>query len=231
VSERVLIVNADDFGLSRGVNAGIIDAHRNGIVTSTSLMVRCSAAAEAVELARDYPKLSIGLHLDLGEWVYRDRRWQASYQVIDTSDRSAVETEIATQMAQFHQLMGRTPTHLDSHQHVHRSEPVRSALLAWATKLAVPVRHESPRIHYCGDFYGQTGKGEPMPELVSSAALQRLIRELPEGTTELGCHPGYGDDIDSTYRTERRLEVVALCDPIVRAAIDVADIRLSSFSG
>jgi chitin disaccharide deacetylase len=231
VSERVLIVNADDFGLSRGVNAGIIDAHRNGIVTSASLMVRCPAAAEAVELARAYPNLGIGLHIDLGEWVYRDGQWQAAYRVVDTSDRSAVETEIASQMEQFHRLMGRSPTHLDSHQHVHRHEPARSVVLAWATKLAIPIRHESPRIRYCGNFYGQSGKGEPMPELISPATLQRLVREISDGVTELGCHPGYGDDLDSTYRTERELEVVALCDVGVRAAIEKAGIRLSSFPG
>src|SRR5436190_3388019 len=68
----ILIVNADDFGMTPGVNRGIISAHESGIVTSTSLMVRGAAAAEAVELAREHPQLSVGLHVDLCEWVYRD---------------------------------------------------------------------------------------------------------------------------------------------------------------
>ena len=64
---RVLIVNADDFGQSPSVNRGIVQAHRTGIVTSASLMVRQKATAEAIELSRACPALSLGLHLDLGE--------------------------------------------------------------------------------------------------------------------------------------------------------------------
>ena len=59
---RRLIVNADDFGLAAGVNEGIIEAHVNGVLTSTSLMVERSEAADAVRLARAHPALSIGLH-------------------------------------------------------------------------------------------------------------------------------------------------------------------------
>jgi hypothetical protein len=61
-----LIVNADDFGLSGGVNAGIMAAHEHGIVTSASLMVRWPAA----RYAAGHPRMSLGLHLDLGEWAF-----------------------------------------------------------------------------------------------------------------------------------------------------------------
>lgn len=64
-SRRRLIVSADDFGMSAGVNAGIIRAHRDGILTEASLMVNGQACAEAVELARANPRLSVGLHLTL----------------------------------------------------------------------------------------------------------------------------------------------------------------------
>src|SRR5260221_8043673 len=70
-----LIVNADDFGLSAGVNAGIAETHRRGIVTSASLMVRPRAAGAAVELSRGLPGFSVGLHFDLGEWGYRNGKW------------------------------------------------------------------------------------------------------------------------------------------------------------
>jgi predicted glycoside hydrolase/deacetylase ChbG (UPF0249 family) len=62
---RILIVNADDFGLSGGVNRGVARAHDEGIVTSTSAMVRRDAIDEAAQLARERPKLSVGLHVDL----------------------------------------------------------------------------------------------------------------------------------------------------------------------
>lgn len=65
MTARRLIVAADDFGLSPGVNAGILRAHREGILTETSLMVRGAAVTEAVAMARDTPTLGVGLHLAL----------------------------------------------------------------------------------------------------------------------------------------------------------------------
>ena len=68
MSTRYLIVNADDFGQSRGINRGITEAHEQGIVTSASLMVRWPAAPEAAAYARSHGSLSLGLHFDFGEW-------------------------------------------------------------------------------------------------------------------------------------------------------------------
>jgi predicted glycoside hydrolase/deacetylase ChbG (UPF0249 family) len=79
MAKKILIVNADDFGLSAGVNAGIIRAHEHGIVTSASLMVRWPAAAAAAALTRSHPRLSVGLHVDLGEWIYENDRWRQVY--------------------------------------------------------------------------------------------------------------------------------------------------------
>ena len=64
---RYLIVNGDDFGMSPPVSRGIIEAHRRGILTSTSLMVNRPAAEEAAALAREAPRLGVGLHLELEE--------------------------------------------------------------------------------------------------------------------------------------------------------------------
>ena len=121
-SDRVLIVNADDFGRSPGVNAGIVRAHEEGIVTSATLMVRWPDAAAAAAYGRD-GDLAVGLHLDLGEWAYRDGEWRELYVVVDDRDAAAVEAEVAAQLDRFEELMGRPPTHLDSHQHVHREGP------------------------------------------------------------------------------------------------------------
>ena len=84
--ERTLVVNADDFGRSAAINRGVMRAHERGIVTSATLMVRWPAAAPAAELARA-SELSVGLHLDLGEWEYRDGEWRAVYRGAGGRDR------------------------------------------------------------------------------------------------------------------------------------------------
>jgi predicted glycoside hydrolase/deacetylase ChbG (UPF0249 family) len=224
-----LIVNADDFGRSDAVNRGVIAGHARGVVTSASLMVRWPAAAAAVAAAREFPGLSLGLHLDLGEWVYRGGEWVAAYEVVPVGDPAAVAAEAARQLDAFRRLTGRDPTHLDSHQHVHRREPARSALSALAGALAVPLRHFDPHVRYCGDFYGQTGTGEPLPGAVGVDALLAVVAALPPGVTELACHPADGVDFDTTYGRERVEELAALCDPRVRSALAERGVRLVSF--
>ena len=226
---RHLIVNADDFGQSPSVNRGVIEAHERGIVTSASLMVRWPAAVEAATYARARPQLSVGLHVDLGEWTFRDGAWAARYEVVPLGDAARVSEELDRQLAAFRGLLGRDPTHLDSHQHVHRDQPAREALLDRARRLGIPVRHDSPAVRYSGQFYGQTGEGEPLPEAISLDALSALLRSLRPGVTELGCHPASGDDLDSTYRAERPRELAVLCDPRLKALIASEGIALCSF--
>lgn len=227
--KRYLIVNADDFGQSSGVNQGIITAHEQGIVTSASLMVRWPTAVEAAAYGQAHPELSLGLHLDLGEWAYRNGSWVSLYEVVDLGDPGAVASEIAGQLAQFCHLVGQAPTHIDSHQHVHRAKPVRSMVIELARQLNVPLRHFSATVRYCGNFYGQMGTGEPLPAATSVAGLCKILRTLPPGVSELGCHPGLADDMDSMYRAERSVEVRTLCDPRIRAALTTENIQLDSF--
>jgi chitin disaccharide deacetylase len=226
---RYVIVNADDLGQSDGVNRGVIEAHERGIVTSASLMVHWPSAVDAAAYGRSHPSLSLGLHVDLGEWAYRDDTWVPIYEVVAPTDAAAMATELSRQLDRFRHLVGRDPTHLDSHQHVHRSEPTRSVVIELARALGVPARHHAPEVRYCGEFYGQSGKGVPLEGALTVEALIRLLVSLPHGLTELGCHPGYADDLDSMYRVERRAEVRALCDPRVRAALTRAGIALRSF--
>ena len=227
--DRCLIVNADDFGLSEGTNRGIIKSHERGIVTSTSLMVRQPAAASAAAYGKANPALAIGLHLDLGEWEWRDGAWFQVYQVIATEDADAVSAEIGRQMDLFHDLLGRAPTHLDSHQHVHQHEPVRALAGALARRLCIPLRAVSGNIAFCGHFYGHGRKSSPFPDGISTANLLSLLRKLPAGTTELSCHPGLDESLASCYRLERVAEVLALCDRHVLAAVESEGIRLISF--
>jgi predicted glycoside hydrolase/deacetylase ChbG (UPF0249 family) len=228
-SKRQLIVNADDFGLSPGVNAGIIESHERGIVTATSLMVRWPAAEAAAAYARTQPTLDVGIHIDLSEWICRDGKWEPLYEVVSLDDASAVAREIDRQFAEFERLMGHAPSHIDSHQHAHRNEPVRSIVGAIAERLNVPLRHFTPGIEYSGGFYGQDDEGNTYPDLISVPTLLETLGRLQPGITELGCHPARGRDIVSMYLLEREDETVTLCDPRIRQEIESLGIHLCSF--
>jgi chitin disaccharide deacetylase len=226
---RRVIINADDLGQSSGVNRGIIQAHEHGVVTSASLMVRWPAANAAAAYARSHKQLGVGLHLDLGEWIYRNGEWSRLYQVVDEADACAVAAEFSRQMEAFYDLVGRAPTHIDSHQHAHRKEPVRSTVLAAAGALNIPVREISAR--HCGSFYGHDEFGVSHPEWVSADHLIGVLRGVEPGLIEISCHPSAVDDLNTLYRGERLVELATLCDPRVRAAIGELGIELLSFSG
>jgi chitin disaccharide deacetylase len=226
---RHLIVNADDFGLGVGVNRGIIESYEQGIVTSSSLMVHAPAAEAAAAYARSHPDLSLGIHITLCEFSCRNGEWSLVYQVVELADREAVAREVRRQLARFCRLVGRTPTHLDTHQHVHRSEPIRSVLLESARALKVPLRHFQPGLNYCGGFYGRTPMGEPLPEAISVAGLMKTIGALPVGWTELVCHPGLGNDEGGDYSAERAQEAAVLRDPSIRRFLEAEDVGLVSF--
>jgi chitin disaccharide deacetylase len=230
-AKRVLIVNADDFGQDPGINAGVIEAHELGIVTSTSLMVCWPAAGEAADYARAQPALSVGLHLDLGQWTFAEGEWMADYERVPPASEPEVEREIRRQLELFQGLMRSDPTHIDSHQHVHLREPAASAARRLAEELDVVLRDRSALVRHCGGFYGQTGIGEPYPQGISVEQLVELIDTLPEGITELICHPGRGLGAEFVYGRERERELTTLCDPRVRAAIVRGRVQLSSFGG
>ena len=226
---RYLIVNADDFGQSAGVNRGIIEAHEGGIVSSASLMVRWPAARQAAIYASHHASLSLGLHFDCGEWRYRNESWSKVYEVVPEDDWKAVKQEAWRQLAEFRRLTGANPTHVDSHQHIHRRSALESIFLDMAGDLNVPLRSYAPNIRYYGSFYGQDKTGTSLPELIRVDALIRTLEQLPPGFTELGCHPGYAHGLDSMYRRERAIEVDTLCDPEVRRALDRNGIELRTF--
>ena len=226
---RYLIVNADDFGLSESVNQGILAAHDEGIVTSASLMVERPAAHEAADLARERPRLGLGLHVEVG-------RWRASWLPKRGSARSAAVVkrraaeDLQRQLERFRLLVGRDPSHLDSHQHRHLAELVRASFEEVAAELGIPLRRIDPRVQFRGEFYGHDGRGQPDHDAITADALIRLIENVGDGVTELCCHPGYVDGLRDWYRTERAQEVQALCDPRVRHAVEREDLRLCTFT-
>jgi predicted glycoside hydrolase/deacetylase ChbG (UPF0249 family) len=227
-SSTSLIVNADDLGYSRGVNRGIFEAHERGIVTSASLMVDQPAAEEAAAYARARGELSVGLHAQLQRW----RPPRLSWRSLRESERRLQDlaaTDLRRQLERFRALMGSDPTHLDSHQHRHRQEALRPVFIELAAELGVPLRQFDSRVRFCGDFYGQIEGGRPNPSAIAPEALVELLEHLPAGVTELCSHPGYGEDLKTSYRLERALEVETLCDPSVREAIHRFGIKLISF--
>jgi chitin disaccharide deacetylase len=218
---RILIVNADDLGASTEVNRGIVEACREGIVTSASLMVDMPGAEPFAALDVAPTRLSVGLHATLttedGELKVR---------------RSDCRRELERQVERFRALLGREPTHLDSHHNVHLEYASLGAVFEeLAAELGVPLRARSAARYYA-DFYGQWDDGESHPELVSVESLCEILeREVGRGVTELGCHPGYpGAGFQSSYLLEREAEVRTLCDPRVRQRLDELSIELVGFA-
>lgn len=206
-----LIVNADDFGASHGINLGVVEAHRKGVLTSASMMVDGATSEEAARLGGRTAGLSVGLHVVLGA----------------TAD--SPEAEVERQLERFVELTGRLPTHIDAHHNVHRDERVLPSFLAVAERCNLPLRGHCD-VHHIASFYGQWD-GETHLEGVGPGALARIVAtELEDGFNELCCHPGYVDgELDSSYTVERQAELETLCDPAVAALLSERDIRLATF--
>ena len=216
---KYLIVNADDFGASRGINRGILEAHQRGILTSTSLMVNRPGSDEAAALSRTAPQLSVGLHVDLGErGATPSGDWPGWCR-----------GQLAEQLGRFQELMGRAPTHLDSHHNVHRDPQALPEFLALASQQGLPLREHS-HVRYYSKFYGQWG-GQTHLEQISVESLTRMLEtEIEEGITELSCHPGYLDASHTgSYSVEREAELRTLCDPAVRGLLAAHSIQLVSY--
>jgi chitin disaccharide deacetylase len=217
-----LIVNADDFGASTGTNRGIVECHTDGVLTSTSMMVTGAAVEEAVQLSREHPELAVGLHWDV---IGEDER------EFELADHDAVRRELDAQLERFHELMGRPPTHVDSHRHMHLDEDVREVFRELVAPLGVPLRGDG-RVRFVGAFYAQWEWGVTDLEHVSVTALERILREeVGAGWTEVSCHPGYvTPDYTPMYRSEREAELRTLTDQRVRATIAELDLRLESYA-
>jgi len=217
---KYLVVNGDDFGSCAGVNRGIVEAHRRGIVTSASLMVGMPGSEEAAHLARGCPALSVGLHVQFDG----GRR-----ESVDLADTAACRDSLNAQLTLFMELMGGSPTHLDSHHHVHTRPGLLPLFREVAERLGIPLR-DCSGVRYCSSFYGQWA-GEHHPEQVGVPRLiQILANDVGDGVTELGCHPGCADPaLVSSYGLERELELSTLCDDRVRGFLDACGIALISF--
>ncbi|MXQ54670.1 chitin disaccharide deacetylase [Shimazuella alba] len=217
-----LLVNADDFGFSRGVNHGIIDAHRFGIVNSTTMMVHTPATEHAVELAKQYPQLRVGIHLTLtfGKPVNQDVpslvdengffRVDKNYEKNSDVLLEDVRKEWEDQIQKFFSF-GIRPAHMDSHHHIHAWPFLEPVVKELAQKYNLPVRNafrrnveEIPLLSdvFLDGFYGEN---------VSSHFFANLHQEVEDNVTlEVMCHPAYIDTFlkdNSTYCTKRLQEL------------------------
>jgi chitin disaccharide deacetylase len=218
---KYLIVNGDDFGASHGINRGIIKAHRQGILTSTSLLVTLPWSEEAAHLACVVPDLSVGLHVHFQSGEREP--------ILSRSDADSWRVELHHQCRRFEELMGRPPTHLDSHHNVHRDPRLLPHFLGVARQYGVPLREHSS-VRYLSKFYGQWGGQTHLEQISVDSLLHLLQTDIQEGVTELCCHPGYIDpDFLSTYSTERETELRTLCAPSIRTALVEQHIHLITF--
>ena len=246
-----LIVNADDYGRTAGICAGTLAAHRGGIVTSATAMVLEEAAAEGIRRARaEAPALDLGLHVVLtgggrpasapetvASLAPGGRFARNADALPPRLDRGEVLREIEAQIALFEKLAGRAPSHLDSHHHSALHPDVEPAFSEAARRRSLPVRASNPdardRLRRAGlrtpdafldGFYGAGATAEN---------LRALLEALPDGTSELMCHPGYSDAElarGSTYAAERSRETEILGAPELRALLGRLGIELVPFS-
>src|SRR5688500_14863889 len=248
-----LIVNADDFGYTERVSAGILRAHRDGIVTATTFMANAPHTDGAAKLARATPSLDVGVHLVVSfgrpladvahvrSLVGADEKFFRPKELMSRDiDREEALTEYRAQYERARELLRRDPTHLDTHHWVHDHPALEWAIgeLAHQTGAAARIHSDEQRDrlrargvrtpdHFAREFQYQGKVGvEHLLDL-----LERLAER--DDITELMCHPGEADDDlakRSGYARERPTELATLTDPRVRAAVTGLGITLATYA-
>ncbi len=197
-----LIVNADDFGLTEGTNYGIIDGHINGLVNSTTMMMNMPGTEHAVRLAKEYNLLGVGVHLVLtaGEPLLKDvpslvgengSFHKQSVVREGNINPEEVEREWTAQIEKFLSY-GLTPTHLDSHHHVHGLPILHDVLERLAAKYNVPIRRckEDRAVHPFSDVFYSDFYADGVTEDYFVKLKERVQGEQ---TVEIMVHPAYID--------------------------------------
>ncbi|PLT28472.1 chitin disaccharide deacetylase [Peribacillus deserti] len=230
-----LIVNADDFGYTRGVTYGILESFRQGIVTSTTMICTTPWMDHAVEIAKAHPNLGVGVHLvltcgkplrtDVPSLVREDGTFHRQSDFIHYVKEDEVEREWEAQIQRFISS-GLKPTHFDSHHNVHGRELILPIALKLARKYNVPLRKSDAENNPANDkkygsvrhtnflyrdFYGDGSTLENLAGLIENAAIK-------EGSSEINCHPAFIDSElvrASSYTAPRLKEFdILTCDAI-----------------
>jgi hopanoid biosynthesis associated protein HpnK len=281
---RRLIVNADDFGLTAGVNRAIVEAHSGGIVTSATLMANSSAFSEAVALAKSAPDLSIGCHVVLVDGssvsdptqipslLRPDGKFHDSLATFarlalqGKLDADQIEMEVVSQIRKV-QAAGIDVSHVDTHKHTHMFPPVLRSVLRAAKTCGVPairnpfetvklshlfeypdtwkrwfevrtLRSFSAKFHQAVKDAGLHTPDGTVGIIATGSLGQRflefLLKNLPEGTWELVCHPGYNDEalghVRTRLRESRERELRALTSANTRRSLAQQGVELISYS-
>jgi hypothetical protein len=243
-----LIVNADDLGRTAGINEGIFTAHRNGIVSSATLMVNYPAAREVPALSAAEPKLGIGLHValtggpptlpaeQLPSLVDAQGQLPRRPDKLEGARPEEVLAEVRAQVARFREIMGRLPTHLDSHHHSHRTSAVLQAIITLAWETGLPVRAAAPWMRERLVQEGIPTTDQFVEEFYDAGTtrelLLKILGDLKPGTTEIMCHPAKVDDElrqSSSYADPRTRELEVLTTVDVRQTVQALGITLIHF--
>ena len=286
---RSLIVNADDLGWALGVNHGIVEAFRHGIVTSTSVLANGEAFAEGVKAARSARGLGVGVHLNLSDGPPVAARERVMSLLNDDGNFAGgpeslllkrarrgllleeVELEWGAQIRKVRDA-GIQPTHLDGHKHVHMLPGLFEIALRLAKKYgigAIRVSLEESSLRAALSFGSKQRAGVVLKQGVRARGLkllardareqagrggiatadyfcgiaqtgeltregvERLLKSLPEGTTELMCHPGYADEslgkTATRLQASRQTELEILTDTKIRNLVASQGIRLIDY--
>lgn len=250
-----LIVNADDFGYSRGQNYGIIDCYQHGIVTATTLMNNMPGCNQAYDLAKANPGLDIGVHLTLDTGspissselvpsLVDELGFFKKYPLTDESDISFNTNEVYTEWkAQIDQMIENHvyPTHLDSHHHIHMLPSLIETFLVLANEYDLAIRfHPREWSPEKITSFEEHLKKLHRVDLFSSGfymenATANFFNTLPletEKTVEIMCHPAYLDQAilaQSTYSFERSLELEVLQSQEVKSILAKNHVELINF--
>ncbi|QLK63737.1 chitin disaccharide deacetylase (plasmid) [Enterobacteriaceae bacterium Kacie_13] len=248
--DKLLIVNADDFGLCKAQNYGIIEAFRNGVVTSTTAMMNAGGVEHAAALSAANPDLAVGMHFvltlgkplslmpnlvrngELGKWI-----WEVAEQ--GTLPLDQIAQELRCQFARFVEIFGRKPTHIDSHHHVHMIPQIFPIVEAFANEQGIPVRIDRDDLRkgeitlkgaqstqgFESGFYGDAISETLFLETLDSA-LKR-----GESSLEVMTHPSFIDNtiLASKYCYPRLAELDVLTSPTLKQAIAERGFRLGTF--
>ncbi|MEW6556410.1 MAG: ChbG/HpnK family deacetylase [Elusimicrobiota bacterium] len=224
---KKLIVNADDFGYSDGINRGIVYAYQKGVVTSTSLFVNKPFTDDAVRYAKENQNLGVGIHLDLDDFFEVDHKQGRIVELKNPQQNlDELKTEIRNQIEKYLSFSLQCD-HLDSHHHSHLHPLVLPAACEVASQYKIQ------NIRFFRKFYLSQDEFEKQKQVLQGYNL-KFVPHFIEGwywgnidenyeIAELMTHPGYGE-------LWRELELAHSCQYDLRTYLSTQNIQLIKFS-